>query len=1804
MTSQEKTEEYPFADIFDEDETERNFLLSKPVCFVVFGKPGVGKTTLARYITQAWKCIRVEALPILEEQIAAETESGVMLQSMLISGQSIPDELVIKLMLEKLNSPEVCHFGYIITEIPSLSQDAMTTLQQIELIKNLNLKPDVIINIKCPDYDLCQRISGQRQHNNTGYIYSRDQWDPEVIENHRKKKKEAQKDGKGEEEEEEEEQEEEEAFIAEMQMVAEILHHLVQRPEDYLENVENIVKLYKETILQNLEEVMAEHNPQYLIELNGNKPAEELFMIVMDRLKYLNLKRAAILTKLQGAEEEINDTMENVVDYAQLVQPRFDKARETLVENTIAEATAAAIKVVKEKLLRELQARKQAETGLREFQRQYEKMEFGVFPVEATHSSIDEEGYIQGSQRDRSSSLVDTEEAKTKSENVLHDQAAKVDKDDGKETGETSSFKRHSQDASQDVKLYSDTAPTEDLIEEVTADHPEVVTMIEETIKMSQDINFEQPYEKHAEILQEVLGEIMEENKDRFPGAPKYGGWIVDNCPIVKELWMALIKKGIIPDLVIYLSDTENNGKCLFNRIYLQKKSEIDSKILERLLEELQKKKKEEEAARKATEEELRLEEENRRLLELMKVKAKEAEETDNEDEEEIEGDELEVHEEPEASHDTRGSWLPEEFEASEVPETEPEAVSEPIEETTVETEIPKGSKEGLEIGKLSETVVLPEFPEDSYPDVPEMEPFKEKIGSFIILWKQLEATISEAYIKILNLEIADRTPQELLQEVVETMEKPFQYTAWELTGEDYEEETEDYQTEAEVDEELEEEEEEEGEDKMKERKRHLGDTKHFCPVVLKENFILQPGNTEEAAKYREKIYYFSSAEAKEKFLEHPEDYVAHEEPLKAPPLRICLVGPQGSGKTMCGRQLAEKLNIFHIQFEEVLQEKLLLKTEKKVGPEFEEDSEDEQAAKQELEELAIQANVKVEEENTKKQLPEVQLTEEEEVIKSSLMENEPLPPEILEVILSEWWLKEPIRSTGFILDGFPRYPEEAQFLGDRGFFPDAAVFIQVDDQDIFDRLLPAQIEKWKLKQKKKLERKKLIKDMKAKIRVDTIAKRRAELILERDKKRRENVVRDDEEISEEELEEDNDDIENILEDEFPKDEEEMSGEEDEEQETDAVERLRGELAEKFEADTHNLQIIQDELERYLIPIISVNGARKNHIVQYTLNMKLKPLVENRASIFEKCHPIPAPLAQKMLTFTYKYISSFGYWDPVKLSEGETIKPVENAENPIYPVIHRQYIYFLSSKETKEKFMKNPIKYIRQPKPKPTVPIRIIIVGPPKSGKTTVAKKITSEYGLKHLSIGGALRYVLNNHPETELALMLNWHLHKGMTAPDELAIQALELSLMESVCNTAGVVIDGYPVTKHQMNLLEARSIIPMVIFELSVPSKEIFKRLLLEKENEQRLPYPLHNSAQIIAVNNLKYRKNIDEIRQYYQEQHQNWYVIDGFHSKWWVWNELIKNVQMVNKYMQTYLERIKAGKAACIDKLCITPQELLSRLGEFGQFCPVSLAESQELFDCSATDSLEFAAEFRGHYYKMSSQEKLNKFLENPELYVPPLAPHPLPSADMIPKRLTLSELKSRFPKCAELQGYCPVTYKDGNQRYEALVPGSINYALEYHNRIYICENKEKLQKFLRSPLKYWEQKLPHKLPPLREPILLTSLPLPGYLEQGIATSLIKAMNAAGCLKPKFPFLSIRRSALLYIALHLKAFNPKGSEYTRKKYKKKMEQFMESCELITYLGAKMTRKYKEPQFRAIDFDHKLKTFLSLRNIDPING
>ena len=55
-------------------------------------------------------------------------------------------------------------------------------------------------------------------------------------------------------------------------------------------------------------------------------------------------------------------------------------------------------------------------------------------------------------------------------------------------------------------------------------------------------------------------------------------------------------------------------------------------------------------------------------------------------------------------------------------------------------------------------------------------------------------------------------------------------------------------------------------------------------------------------------------------------------------------------------------------------------------------------------------------------------------------------------------------RSTGFILEGFPRTPDEVRWLAESGYYPDVAITINSEDGDIIGRLLPPKMELWRAK--------------------------------------------------------------------------------------------------------------------------------------------------------------------------------------------------------------------------------------------------------------------------------------------------------------------------------------------------------------------------------------------------------------------------------------------------------------------------------------------------------------------------------------------------------------------------------------------------------------------------------------------------------------------------------------------------------------------------------------------------------------------
>ncbi|NWQ76276.1 KAD9 kinase, partial [Columbina picui] len=128
---------------------------------------------------------------------------------------------------------------------------------------------------------------------------------------------------------------------------------------------------------------------------------------------------------------------------------------------------------------------------------------------------------------------------------------------------------------------------------EITADHPEVQAMVEEAMKNVSKVTVLP--EIYAEVLETAIVELMKTNKDRFPGAPEKGGWVVDNYPLSTDHWSALSEKGLLPDTVVCLKNTEKDGACILHRAYLENRDELDPKILKRLTDEALEKKEEEE---------------------------------------------------------------------------------------------------------------------------------------------------------------------------------------------------------------------------------------------------------------------------------------------------------------------------------------------------------------------------------------------------------------------------------------------------------------------------------------------------------------------------------------------------------------------------------------------------------------------------------------------------------------------------------------------------------------------------------------------------------------------------------------------------------------------------------------------------------------------------------------------------------------------------------------------------------------------------------------------------------------------------------------------------------------------------------------------------------------------------------------------------------------------------------------------------------------------------------------------------------
>ncbi|CAK8993084.1 Probable adenylate kinase 2 [Durusdinium trenchii] len=115
----------------------------------------------------------------------------------------------------------------------------------------------------------------------------------------------------------------------------------------------------------------------------------------------------------------------------------------------------------------------------------------------------------------------------------------------------------------------------------------------------------------------------------------------------------------------------------------------------------------------------------------------------------------------------------------------------------------------------------------------------------------------------------------------------------------------------------------------------------------------------------------------------------------------------------------------------------------------------------------------------------------------------------------------------------------------------------------------------------------------------------------------------------------------------------------------------------------------------------------------------------------------------------------------------------------------------------------------------------VVISGPPNGGKSTQCKRLLEKYGLVHIAAGDILRARQKDLPE--LARFMN----KGLLVPDDLVCSIIRERLVQKDCRDKGVLLDGFPRTRKQAEVLAGLGIDISHVIVLEVPDVELFRRV-----------------------------------------------------------------------------------------------------------------------------------------------------------------------------------------------------------------------------------------------------------------------------------------------------------------------------------------------------------------------------------------
>ncbi|XP_055776503.1 adenylate kinase 8 isoform X3 [Salvelinus fontinalis] len=122
---------------------------------------------------------------------------------------------------------------------------------------------------------------------------------------------------------------------------------------------------------------------------------------------------------------------------------------------------------------------------------------------------------------------------------------------------------------------------------------------------------------------------------------------------------------------------------------------------------------------------------------------------------------------------------------------------------------------------------------------------------------------------------------------------------------------------------------------------------------------------------------------------------------------------------------------------------------------------------------------------------------------------------------------------------------------------------------------------------------------------------------------------------------------------------------------------------------------------------------------------------------------------------------------------------------------------------------------------------RVLLFGPPGSGKSLLAKLISQKYNIVNLCCGELLEAV--SADATNMGELIKPYLESGQQVPDSMVLQILTERLSRLDCTTRGWVLHGFPRDLEQAEKLQESNFIPSRVFFLEMTDDVAIERVTL---------------------------------------------------------------------------------------------------------------------------------------------------------------------------------------------------------------------------------------------------------------------------------------------------------------------------------------------------------------------------------------